>query len=89
MVLPEGIIVCLCGMQRSHSLHAPWLLLQGLVHQLLVPLLWCQAAEVLSEVLTLRYPVHEGDPTLSCRRGAVLATKRLLGLRVGLLVGSV
>jgi hypothetical protein len=47
-------------MQSSRSLCAPRLLLQRLVHQLLVPLLGGQAAEVLPEVLTLRYPVHEG-----------------------------
>jgi hypothetical protein len=57
-------------MQCSHSLCAPWLLLlllQRLVHQLLMPLLWGQAAEVLPEVLTLRYPVHGGDTVLQDR----------------------
>jgi hypothetical protein len=44
-------------MQRSLCAPRLLLLLQRLVHQLLVPLLWGQAAEVLPEVPTLRYPV--------------------------------
>jgi hypothetical protein len=72
VVLCECIIVCLRGLQGSRAWLAAWLLLQGIGHQLLVSLLWCEAAEVLLVVQTARDLVHAAGlqlPQLQCAGG--------------------